>query len=470
MAYLTENLSRKELGVVVNNSNAGTVAEQPAINVSPAQVVNEHCNFEIARKLNDEKLKLINGLSQFPATALLVLKGHEKMTDMSELEEEVSLVSDLASALGDIKNTYVEANKALSTVGSSDPVYLQHKHKLVAALQAFPFSFEELNKITEVIVYAYKIRGLCYQPAQEANSKTADLIIKRLEGNKRRNRSNVTKMADLFKDMDIYDYDEQFLFLTSVEMHKYFADIVIAENRWLAARQQLAEANNKLVLFIANQYKAGFLDFEDLVQEGQTGLLKAVDRFDYRLGFQFSTYAGYWIRQAISRSLSRCERLVRIPCGQVANINKVYRAKNELMARTGLDPSTKELAEYTKLSSDDINTIMSISQTVMSLEGPEDEEDAFAPIDFLEQQIFTHAFSSIADADLERLLAKAIDSLNSREAKVICSHFGVDTDKEMTLQEIGSELNLTRERVRQIQVMALNKIKNNFGQQLMCFL
>ncbi|MDD2723649.1 MAG: RNA polymerase sigma factor RpoD/SigA [Methylovulum sp.] len=468
MAYLTENLSRQEQGVVANSGNIDMATGQPASSVSPAQVINEHGNFEIARKLNAEKFKLINGLSQFPVTALLVLNTHEKMADISEQDEEISLVSDLASALSDIKKGYVEANKALLAVGPNDPVYLQHKQNLVSALQAFPFSFEELKKITEVIVYAYKIRGLCYQPAQESNSKTADLIIKRLEGNKHRNRASVAKMMDLFKDRDVYD--EQFLFLSRVEMHNYFAEIIIAEHRWLAARQQLAEANYKLVLFIANQYKAGFLDFEDLVQEGQTGLLKAVDRFDYRLGFQFSTYAGYWIRQAISRSLSRCERLVRVPCGQVANINKVYRAKNELMARTGLEPSVKELAEYTKLSSDDINMIMSISQTVMSLEGPENEEDAFAPIDFLEQRIFTHAFSSIADADLERLLGEAIDSLNSREAKVICSHFGVDTDKEMTLQEIGSELNLTRERVRQIQVMALNKIKLNFGQQLMCFL
>jgi RNA polymerase primary sigma factor len=140
------------------------------------------------------------------------------------------------------------------------------------------------------------------------------------------------------------------------------------------------------------------------------------------------------------------------------------------MAKTGLEPSVNELSDYTKISSDDINMILSISQSVMSLEGPEDEEDSFAPIDFLEQNIFTPAFTSIAEEDLDRLLDKAIGSLTPREAKVICSHFGVDTAKEMTLQEIGCELNLTRERVRQIQVMALNKIKLNFGQQLMCFL
>ncbi|WP_156829848.1 sigma-70 family RNA polymerase sigma factor [Methylovulum miyakonense] len=470
MAYLTEHLSRQELGAVVKSGGAGTVSSQFVSSVSPAQVTNEHCNFEIARRLNDEKYKLINGLSQFPATALLLLNAHEKMAGLSEQDEESALVSDLASALSEIKKYFLEASQSLSGAGQSDSLYLGYKQNLVSVLQAFPFSFEELNKITEVIVYAYKIRGLCYQPAHEADSKNSGLIIRRLEGSKRRNRANVSSMADLFREIDGFDYDEQFLFLPTSEMHKYFTDIVIAEHRWLAARKQLAEANNKLVLFIANQYKAGFLDFEDLVQEGQTGLLKAVDRFDYRLGFQFSTYAGYWIRQAISRSLSRCERLVRVPCGQVANMNKLFRAKNELMAKTGQEPSVAELSEYTKLSSDDVNMILSISQTVMCLEGTEDEEDAFAPIDYLEQQVFIHAFTSIAEDDLDRLLGKAIGSLNSREAKVICSHFGVDADKEMTLQEIGGELNLTRERVRQIQVMALNKIKANYGQQLMCFL
>ncbi len=470
MAYLTEHLSRQKRSAVVNNGTVNTAIDPFASKVSPANANTEHGNVEIARRLNDEKSKLIAGVSQFPITALLLLNGNEKMADASEADDETGLISDLASALSEIKKCYGETYQAMSNAGLSDGLYLSHKDALAAALQAFPFTFEDLSKIIEVIVYAYKLRGLCHQPAHAGNSSHTHLMVKRLEGDKRRYRANGTQMAEVFRALDIASYDEQFLFLSSTQMHHYFSDIVVAEHEWLAARRQLAEANNKLVLFIANQYKAGFLDFEDLVQEGQSGLLKAVDRFDYRLGFQFSTYAGYWIRQAISRSLSRCERLVRVPCGQVATINKVFRAKNEWVARTGLEPSVNELAEYTKLSRDEIDTILSISQTVMSLESGEDEEEAFSPIDFLEQNIFTHAFASIAEADLERLLAMAIKSLNPREAKVICSHFGMNADQEMTLQEIGCELNLTRERVRQIQVMALNKMKLNFGQQLMCFL
>jgi RNA polymerase primary sigma factor len=223
------------------------------------------------------------------------------------------------------------------------------------------------------------------------------------------------------------------------------------------------------VLFIANQYKGSFLGFDDLVQEGQVGLLKAVDRFDHRMGFQFSTYAGYWIRQAISRALSRLERVVRVPCGQVANINKVFRAKEELCSKNAAEVSVKELAGHTQFTENEINAILAISQSPVPFESFGDE-DAFAPSDFLEQQVFAHPFIKIAEVELENLLAKAIKMLSFREAKIICCHFGIDCDMEMTLQDIGSELNLTRERVRQIQVKALNKLKLGYGQQLMGFL
>jgi RNA polymerase primary sigma factor len=225
-------------------------------------------------------------------------------------------------------------------------------------------------------------------------------------------------------------------------------------------------------MYIANQYKSTFLAFDDLVQEGQVGLLKAVDRFDHRLGFQFSTYAGYWIKQSISRSLSRSERSVRIPCGQVANINKVFRAKEELYSKNGAEVSVKELADYTKFTEKEINTIISISQPPVPMENFDDTEDenTFAPIDFLEQQAFPSPLNDIAETELEGILAKALKMLSSREEKIICNHFGINCEGEMTLQDIGSELNLTRERVRQIQVKALNMLKMYYGKQLMSFL
>jgi len=460
MAYLDIQFSKQEMGIVVDNIPIQT--EQPASNVNDATDNTENCNFQIARKLKDEKLRLINALSQFPVTALWLLNEYEQKAYTIEQDDETTLESELLTSLTDIKKYFHSLSRKVLT----DASYALEKQNLVTALQLFPFSFHDLTKLVDVIVYGYKLRGLCYQPTTHSGVSNPDLILKRLEGLSRHSSINVSKWSDI-----LLAYDEQFLFLSSNDMHKYFNEAVFSEHLWLSLRQKLASANSRLVLFIANQYKGGFLDFDDLVQEGQTGLLKAVDRFDYRLGFQFSTYAGYWIRQAISRSLSRCERVVRVPCGQVANINKVFRTKDQFIAQTGREPTIKELAECAKLSNDELHSILSISQTAMSLEGSEDdEENSFAPIDFLEQQVFTHSFLKIAQTDLENLISKAIKILNPREAKVICCHFGVDTDNEMTLQEIGAELNLTRERVRQIQVMALDKIKRSFGEQLLSFL
>jgi len=460
MAYLNVRLTKQELGVVVDTVPGET--EQLASNVNKVTDNAENSNFQIARLLNEQKSKLIKALSKFPITALWLLNEYEQNGYLSEQDDGSGLSIELTSALTDIRKYF----QILSGKDSNDAAYVFDKHNLETALQLFSFTFQDLTRLVNIIVYAYKFRGLCYQLSTHGVENDADLIIRRLEGINRRSNINASQWSAMMKA----GYDEQFLFLSSTDMHKNFAEVVFSEHHWLRYRQQLASANSRLVLFIANQYKGGFLDFDDLVQEGQTGLLKAVDKFDYHLGFQFSTYAGYWIRQAISRSLSRCERVVRVPCGQVANINKVFRIKDHFIAQTGREPTIKELAENAKLSNDEINTILSISQTAMSLDGSEDDENSFAPIDFLEQQVFTHSFRRIAQSDLENLISKAIKMLNPREAKVICWHFGVNSDNEMTLQEIGAELNLTRERVRQIQVIALDKIKRIFGEQLMCFL
>jgi RNA polymerase sigma factor (sigma-70 family) len=460
MACLNAPLSKQEMRIVADNISIET--EQPASSVNDAAECAENSNFQIARLLKDEKFRLINALAQFPVTALWLLNEYEQKSYTAEQDDEATLESELTTALADIKKQF----HSLSRKALTDASYTVDKQNLLTALQLFPFSFHDLTKLVDVIVYVYKFRGLCYQPTTHSAENNSDLVLKRLEGLNRRSSINASKWSELF-----LAYDEHSLFLSSSDMHKYFTEAVFSEHLWLSLRQKLASANSRLVLFIANQYKGSFLDFDDLVQEGQIGLLKAVDRFDYRLGFQFSTYAGYWIRQAISRSLSRCERVVRVPCGQVATINKVFRTKDRLIAQTGREPMIKELAECVKLSNDEIHSILSISQTAMSLEGSEeDEENSYAPIDFLEQQVFTHSFMKIAQTDLENLINKAIKILNPREAKVICCHFAVDADNEMTLQEIGAELNLTRERVRQIQVMALDKIKRSFGEQLMSFL
>jgi len=423
----------------------------------------EHCNFQMASNLDNGKARLIHSLCHFPATALWLLHRYEADAYLPEQADETALTMTLA----EIKRHYLQASLSFSGRGFSREAAADEKQPLIEALQAFPFSLEDLLVLTELIIYAFKTRNDCHQTVSQDVKSRAELIVKRLEGSNRRGKLN---LPDIIDAMRASRFDEQFLFLTAADMQQYVTEIIIAEQLWLSSRQALAEANSGLVLFIANQYKSGFLDFDDLVQEGQTGLLRAIDKFDHRLGFQFSTYAAYWVKQAMSRALSRCERVVRVPCEQVANIHKVLRAKNALLSKTGREPSIKQLAEYANIPGEQINAILCTSQTAISLENQDDDDESLAPIDFLEQQVFTHPFKKIEQSDLKAWIAKAIKILDPRELKVICCHFGVNTDNEMTLQEIGAELNLTRERVRQIQVKALNKMKLSYGKQLMSFL
>ncbi|MGZ8160790.1 MAG: sigma-70 family RNA polymerase sigma factor [Methylobacter sp.] len=417
----------------------------------------EHCNFQMASKLNTAKAKLINILSKFPATAVWLLYRYEAGARKPE-QAAASPVS-----LAEIKNLYLLASLSFSGRGFNREALAGEKQHLAETLQVFPFSIEDLFVLTELIIYAFRSRDIDHQTAHIYSG----LVAKRLHDSSRCDR---LKLPDIIEAMRASQFDQQFLFLSGADMQRYVTDMVSAEHRWLSSRQALAEANSGLVLFIANQYKRGFLDFDDLVQEGQTGLLRAIDKFDCRLGFQFSTYAAYWIRQAVSRALSRCERVVRVPCEQVANIHKVLRAKNELFAKTGREPSIKELTEYSKMPDEQINAILTVSQTAVSLENMDDDDESLAPIDFLEQQVFIHPLKKIEQSDLKTWIGKAVKILDPRELKVICCHFGINTGNEMTLQEIGAELHLTRERVRQIQVKALNKMKLSYGEQLMSFL
>ncbi|MCK9637699.1 RNA polymerase sigma factor RpoD/SigA [Methylobacter sp. Wu8] len=419
----------------------------------------EHYNFQLAGKLEAGKAQLVNILSQFPATALCLLYRYEA----GACNPDSAADAELTAALAGIKHAYLLASLSFSARGFNREAGFDEKQSLTEALRAFPFSIDDLLVLTELVVYASKVRDACGRLSE----KHSGLLIKRREVSSRCGKLNLSDIIDAVRGSQ---FDEHFLFLSGDDMRRYVADMVAAERLWLSSRQELAEANSGLVMFIANQYRSSFLDFDDLVQEGQTGLLRAIDKFDYHLGFQFSTYAAYWIKQAISRALSRCERVVRVPCEQVANIHKVLRAKSELLAKTGRKPSIKELADYSKIPDEQINVILSISQTAVPLENLDGDEETLAPIDVLEQQVFANPFKKIEQSDLKAWIAKAVKTLDPRELKVICCHFGINTGNEMTLQEIGAELNLTRERVRQIQVMALNKMKLSYGKQLMGFL
>jgi RNA polymerase primary sigma factor len=419
-------------------------------------------NLGIARRLDAAKLKLIHTLARFSLATWWIQNKYQQMPAIESAAQEIEMPLAI-EFIDDFKNSKQHEIIASLSLSKNCAVYENNNEKqyVIDKFQTFPFSFEDLVELTDIVVYTFQRRGLCYQVTDHRSKKNADWLVKRLKNLRRLDQST---LPAILKASPVEEEQSDDVIYQSV------IDSLFAERLWLTTRQQLVENNGKLVSFIANQYRAGFLDFDDLVQEGQTGLLAAVDKFNPNFGYQFSTYAAYWIRQRISRALSRNERVIRVPCEQIGSINKLFRAKDELLAKTGKEASVEALADYLDQSVDEINTLLFIAQTTLPLENTDSDEEVLAPIDMIEQQAFEPAFQQIVQSELKNWLEMAIETLNSRESKVICSHFGINTNTEMTLQEIGAELNISRERVRQIQVMAFNKIKLNYGKQLVSFL
>lgn len=428
----------------------------------------EHHNILLARDIAQHRNELKTQLANIPLTALWLINtyGQKCYIDNDTLLDNDSINTDeYVIALADY---YQVAQSSAQNDGLSSRAYLQAKQTLSEALRNFPFSAEQLKAISTTVTYAYYLNTTATQ--HKLTSQAA--LLKRMQKLVHIDQSKLVKeLNQLGLNHSINPVVADFLLPPDNQLHTSLLHLISTEELWLSARQKLAQANTRLVLYLANQYKGGFSEFNDLVQEGQSGLLKAVDRFDHLRGFKFSTYAVYWIRQGISRSLTRNERVVRLPFGQMATISKVHRIKDAFYLKTGKEMPTKALAEQTGLSEAEIHTLLFISQTATSLDTPiGDDENTTTLADFLEQQVFDHPLNKIARHELSQAINEAINSLSEKEAHVICCRFGIHSTTEMTLEEIGNDLNLTRERVRQIQVSAIKKLKNHFGSTLINFL
>ena len=246
--------------------------------------------------------------------------------------------------------------------------------------------------------------------------------------------------------------------LLSNEEEKELA--IAVENGDLEAKQRLAEANLRLVVSIAKRYVGRGMQFLDLIQEGNMGLMKAVDKFDYSKGFKFSTYATWWIRQAITRAIADQARTIRIPVHMVETINKLVREQRNLLQELGQDPTPEQIAERMDMTPDKVREILKIAQEPVSLETPISEEDDSHLGDFIEDEVIENPVDYTTRVVLREQLDEVLDTLTDREENVLRLRFGLDDGKMRTLEDVGKVFNVTRERIRQIEAKALRKLRH----------
>jgi RNA polymerase primary sigma factor len=378
---------------------------------------------------------------------------------------------------------------ALDKLGSKDPKTLKIRKKICGELMELKLSpkmFDQLidnlrQHVTEVRLLEKEIMFLCIKqagmprkdfistfPKNETSTRWLDKHIKA----KKRYSAPLAKFKDEVerRQNKLKDLEGLFHVLIS-EIKEINREVSIGEAKARRAKKEMVEANLRLVISIAKKYTNRGLQFLDLIQEGNIGLMKAVDKFEYRRGYKFSTYATWWIRQAITRSIADQARTIRIPVHMIETINKLNRISRQMLQEMGREPTPEELAVRMEMPEDKVRKVLKIAKEPISMETPiGDDEDSHLG-DFIEDTSVSSPIDSATTESLRETTHSVLAQLTPREAKVLRMRFGIDMNTDHTLEEVGKQFDVTRERIRQIEAKALRKLRHpSRSEQLRSFL
>jgi RNA polymerase primary sigma factor len=413
-------------------------------------------------------------------------------TEADEDEEAIDTGPDpeeAAKRFSSIAKIHHQFLNALDKLGSKDPKTLKIRKRICGELMELKLSpkmFDQLidnlrQHVTEVRLLEKEIMFLCIKqagmprkdfistfPKNETSTRWLDKHIKA----KKRYSAPLAKFKDEVerRQNKLKDLEGLFHVLIS-EIKEINREVSIGEAKARRAKKEMVEANLRLVISIAKKYTNRGLQFLDLIQEGNIGLMKAVDKFEYRRGYKFSTYATWWIRQAITRSIADQARTIRIPVHMIETINKLNRISRQMLQEMGREPTPEELAVRMEMPEDKVRKVLKIAKEPISMETPiGDDEDSHLG-DFIEDTSVSSPIDSATTESLRETTHSVLAQLTPREAKVLRMRFGIDMNTDHTLEEVGKQFDVTRERIRQIEAKALRKLRHpSRSEQLRSFL